>query len=117
MFFGEPCDMTVWELLDPMGRLPHPILDGDGKARASSVAIEDVPLGAFFSGEGGAVVNEARPEKLEFLSLGILLPGPLLPVLSVLAFALFKGADEAACDVSNRVKVVSNLDGGRGSAR
>jgi hypothetical protein len=117
MLLGKPRNAPVGELLDPVGRLPHPILDGDGKARASSIAIEDIPLGAFFSGEGSAVVNEARPEEFELLSLGIPLPGPPLPVLSMLAFALFKGVDETACDVSDRVKVVRKLDGSCGSAR
>jgi hypothetical protein len=115
MLLGESCDTTVWELLDPMGRLPHPILDGDSKARASAVAVEDISVRAFFGGKGSAVIDEARSEILEFFSLGIPLPGPLLLIRSVLAFALLKGADEAAREVGDCVHVVCHLDGGCGS--
>jgi hypothetical protein len=115
MLLGESCDATVWELLDPMGRLPHPVLDGDGKARASSVAVEDIPVRAFFGRKGSAVVDKACSEKLEFFSLGVPFPGPLLLIRLVLALALFKGADEAACEVGDCVHVVCHLHGGRGS--
>jgi hypothetical protein len=116
VLFGESRDATVGELLDPMGQLPHPVLDGDSEAGASSVAVENIPFGAFFCGKGGAIVDETRLEEFELFSLGVPLPGPLFSVCPMLALTLFKGADEAACNVSNRVKVVGDLDGSGGSA-
>jgi hypothetical protein len=115
MLFGESRDATVGELFDPMSGLPHPILNGYGEARASSVTIEYVPFGAFFSGQGGTVVDESRPEELEFFPLGVTLPGPLFAVLSMLALPLLEGADETACEVSDCVHIVRHLDGGCGS--
>jgi hypothetical protein len=112
MLLGEPRDATVRELLDPMSRLPHPILNGDGETWALSVVIENIPLRALFSGKGSAIIDEACPKEFELLSLGIPLPGPLFLVLLMLALTLFKGADEATCEVSNGVEVICDLDGG-----
>jgi hypothetical protein len=48
MLLGESRDVTVGELLDPVSGLPHPVLDGDGEAWASPVAVEHVSFRAFF---------------------------------------------------------------------
>jgi hypothetical protein len=48
VLFGESRDATVGELFDPVSRLPHPILDGDGEAWAPPIAVKYVPLRAFF---------------------------------------------------------------------
>jgi hypothetical protein len=117
MLLWESHDAAVGELFDPVSGLPHSILNGDGEAGAASVAVEDIPIRAFFGREGSVVVDQTRSEKLEFLPLGVPLPGPLFLIRSVLAFALLESADEAACDVGDCVKVVSDLNGGLGSAR
>ena len=117
MLLGKPHDATIGELLDPVGRLPHPILNGDCKAWAAAVAIEYVPIRALLSGESGVVVDKAGLEELELFSLGVPLPGPLFLVCSMLTFALLEGADKTARDVGDCIKVISDLNGGFGSAR
>jgi hypothetical protein len=104
MLLREPCNAAVRELLDPMGRLPHPILDRDGKARALSIIIEHVPFRTFFSRKGGAVVNKVHPEEFEFFSLSVSFPRPLF------ALMLLEGANEAVHNISDSVKVVHDLD-------
>jgi hypothetical protein len=116
MLLRESRNATIGELFDPMSGLPHPILDGYGEARASSVAVEYIPFRAFFSGQGGAVVDESCPEEFEFFPLCVALPRPLFAILPVLTLPLLKGADETPRDVSDRVEVVCDLDGGRSSA-
>jgi hypothetical protein len=116
MLLGEPHHVTVWELFDPVGRLPHPILDGDGEAWAVAIAVEHVSLRAFFGGESGAIVDKACPKEFKLFSLGVVLPGPLFTVLPVFVFSLFEGLDETTGDVSDGVEVVCNLNGGGGSA-
>jgi hypothetical protein len=117
MLLREPHNTTIRELLDPISRLPHPVLNRDGKAGAMAVAIEHVSFRALFSGEGSMVVNEVHMEELEFFSLSVMLPRPLLTVLPVFVFTLLEGADEATSDVSDGVKVISDLDGGCSCAR
>jgi hypothetical protein len=117
MLLREPHNAAVRELLDPMGRLPHPILDGNGEARASSIIIEHIPFRTFFSRKGGVVVDKACLEEFEFFSLSVSFPRPLFTVLSMFALALLEGADEAACDISDSVKVVRDRDSGCGCVR
>jgi hypothetical protein len=116
MLLKESHNATVRELLDPVSRLPHPILNGDGKARAMSITVEHIPFRAFFSGKCGTVVDKMCAEELEFLSLSIALPGPLFAVLPMLIFTLLKSTDEAVGNVGDSVEVISNLDGRCGCA-
>jgi hypothetical protein len=116
MLLRKPHNAAVRELLDPVSRLPHPVLDRDGKARASSVAIEHIPFWAFFSRERSAVVDKARSEEFELLSLGVALSGPLLAILLMLAFVLFESMDETPGDIGDGIEVVSDLDGSGGCA-
>jgi hypothetical protein len=116
MLLGESRNTTVRELLDPVSGLPHPILNGDHEAWTAAITIEYVPLRAFFSGKCGTVVDKACPKVLKLFSLGVMLPGPLLTVLSMLPLALLEGPNEAMSNVGDGVKVVSNLDGGSGGA-
>ena len=116
MLLKESCNATIRELLDPVSGLPHPILNGDGEAWATAIAVKHVPLRALFSRESGTVVDETCPEELKLFPLSVALLGPLLVVFFVFAFTLFEGLDEAMGNVGNRVKVVSDLDGGGSSA-
>jgi hypothetical protein len=116
MLLREPRNAAVGELLDPISGLPHPILDRDGKARASPIAVEHIPLWAFFGRESGPVIDEVCPEELELFPLSVMLLGPLFAILPMFAFTLLKGTDEAMGDISNGVEVVHNLDGSCGCA-
>jgi hypothetical protein len=116
MLLRESRDAAVGELFDPMSGLPHPILDGDGEARAPPAAVEHVPFRTFFRRQGGMVIDKPRPEELEFFPLGIALPGPLFTILSMFTLPLFEGMDKAPCDVGDSVEVVCDLDGSCGSA-
>jgi hypothetical protein len=73
MLLRKPCNMTIRELLDPVSRLPHPILNGDGKTWASPVIIEYIPVRAFFSGESGVIVDESCLQEFELFPLGVVL--------------------------------------------
>jgi hypothetical protein len=116
MLFRESHNMSIRELLDPVSRLPHPILDGDCIAWTAAIAIEYLPLGAFFGGEGGPVVNKPRPKILKLFSLGVTLPRPLFTILLVLLLLLLKSSDKAPSDIGDSVEIVCNLDGGGSSA-
>jgi hypothetical protein len=48
MLLGKPRDTTVRELFDPVSRLPHPILDRDSEAWASSITVEYIPFWTLF---------------------------------------------------------------------
>jgi hypothetical protein len=111
MLLRKACDASIRELLNPVGRLSHPILNGDGKTWASTISIEYVSIGAFFSGECHVVVNKAGMEEFEFFPLIVMLPGPLLVILLVLTLLLLEGIDKAIGDVGHSVKVVSDLEG------
>jgi hypothetical protein len=102
MLFGESHNATVGELLDPVSRLPHPILDRDRKAWAAAIVIEYIPVGAFFGGERGTVVDETCLEEFEFFPLSVTLPGPLFAVLLMLPLSLLEGSDEATSNVTSR---------------
>jgi hypothetical protein len=116
MLLGESRDTTVRELLDPVSGLPHPILNGDGEARAPSITVEYIPLRAFFGGQSGAVVDESCSKELEFLLLCVTLPGPLLAIFPVFVLSLLEGANETPRNVRDCVKVIRDLDGGCSSA-
>jgi hypothetical protein len=111
VLFGESRNTAIRELLDPVGWLPHPILYRDGKAGALSIAVEYIPLRTFFSRKGGAIINKARPEEFKFFPLSVSLSGPLFAVLLMFMLALLEGADKAAHNVSDGVKVVRDLNG------
>jgi hypothetical protein len=117
MLFRESRDATVWELLDPVSGLPHPILNWNGKAWAAAVTVEYISLGALFGREGGMIVNKTCPEELEFFFLSVVLPGPLLVVFLVFMLTLFEGSDEATGDIGDCVKIVGDLDSGCGCTR
>jgi hypothetical protein len=116
MLLREPCNAAIRELLDPMSGLPHPILDRDGEARAPPVAVEHIPLWAFFGRESGLVIDEACPEELELFPLSVMLPGPLFTILPMFVFMLLEGMDEAAGNIGDGVEVVHDLDGSCGCA-
>jgi hypothetical protein len=111
MLLKEPRNVTIWELLDPVSGLPHPILNGYGKAWAATVMVEYIPLWAFFSGEGVAIIDKVCTKEFKLFFLGVALPGPLFAILFVLALMLLEGADEAVGNVGNSVEVISDLDG------
>jgi hypothetical protein len=117
MLLRESCNVAVGELLDPVSGLPHPILNGDGKAKAAAIMIEYIPLRALLGGKGGTIVNEACTEKLKFLPLGVTPPRPLFPIFPVFMLVLLEGADEPTGDVSDGVEIVSELDGSRSCVR
>jgi hypothetical protein len=116
MLFRESCHATVWELLDPVGGLPHPILDRNGETWAAPIAVEHIPIGAFFSRQSGSIVDEVGSEKLQFFPLGVALPTLLLAVFLMFTFTLLEGLNESTGDVGDGVKIFSELDGGGGCA-
>jgi hypothetical protein len=103
--------MPIRKLLDPMSQLPHPILNGDGETWTLPIAIELIPIGAFFGGEHHVLVNKVGTEELELFSLVVTLSRPLLMILLMFTFSLLKGTDEAVSNVRDSVEVVSDLEG------